>query len=475
MSLLSDKNKPEPCRVCGETNSAGWHCGTITCEACKKFFLRNVKGDYLSLKCIRSNSSCVITKSTRTVCGYCRFQKCFQVGMKLNEKNDNNVVPFKEIPCSVCGDSSSGLHFGVITCEGCKGFFRRNIKLGHTFSCSSNGDCEIGYKTRNACRSCRYKKCISAGMGINNSKIGRQSNLFKQKIKTYMDNGSDQAQNNQQSYTNQYNPNSLINVQQFNNPSKFNRVDSQADTEDLLDETTKNLVKRIFHSYQVLESIQTRPNKNLNQEFELALELIRIHSDKCYSFISNIPYITKFSDIDKNIIYVNSFHPIRILQLISLQQKLEQIETQPNLNSNINYFNCDTATYEKIIKHFPVFEKIMTYFRPLLDVVRELKLDSKELALYSAFLAFSASCKGLTGIREKFDCNLELCNALSKYMYLRRNENESSEKLINIAPRFERLNLQLQYGIYEKCGEFLKMGYILDEYYKTIYMSQFKI
>lgn len=32
----------------------------------------------------------------------------------------NDIVPFKEIPCTVCGDASSGLHFGAITCEGCK-------------------------------------------------------------------------------------------------------------------------------------------------------------------------------------------------------------------------------------------------------------------------------------------------------------------------------------------------------------------
>lgn len=120
MSFLNDKNKPDACKVCGETNSAGWHCGTITCEACKKFFLRNAKSEYLNFTCVRANNSCVVTKSTRTNCAFCRFQKCIQVGMKQNEKTSNETVPFTEIPCRVCGDSSSGLHFGAITCEGCK-------------------------------------------------------------------------------------------------------------------------------------------------------------------------------------------------------------------------------------------------------------------------------------------------------------------------------------------------------------------
>lgn len=76
----------EPCYVCGDS-SAGWHCGTITCEACKKFFLRKHKEGVLSISnCVRNTNNCIITKTTRTNCQYCRFQRCVQVGMKIPEE-----------------------------------------------------------------------------------------------------------------------------------------------------------------------------------------------------------------------------------------------------------------------------------------------------------------------------------------------------------------------------------------------------
>lgn len=155
--------------------------------------------------------------------------KCLEVGMKLSGKylfiffyilnfhlvlflniliiegtpNPKIEDIFKSIPCAVCQNPSSGIHFGATTCEvikiyiffllilkvkyshqGCKGFFRRTIKerTPQRYKCPEKNNCEVNNSTRNACRACRFQKCLEAGMSIEGSRIGRQSNLFKHKM-----------------------------------------------------------------------------------------------------------------------------------------------------------------------------------------------------------------------------------------------------------------------------------------------------
>uniref|UniRef100_A0A0V0J8N0 Nuclear receptor domain-containing protein n=1 Tax=Schistocephalus solidus TaxID=70667 RepID=A0A0V0J8N0_SCHSO len=177
---VASMKEKTPCDICGDV-SAGFHCNAYVCEACKKFFIRSSKNEnYAKYSCSKVNS-CEVNKDTRTHCQRCRYQKCLRIGMVLPGAAVCPANDISIIPCRVCGAQSSGFHFGAITCEGCKGFFRRTIseRDNQRYTCRNGGACLITLATRNNCKSCRYRKCLSVGMSKDGSRIGRQPNAVK--------------------------------------------------------------------------------------------------------------------------------------------------------------------------------------------------------------------------------------------------------------------------------------------------------
>ena len=83
-----------------------------------------------------------------------------------NNNNNNTVSETKTqtIECVVCGDKSSGKHYGQFTCEGCKSFFKRSVRRNLSYTCRGNRSCPIDMHHRNQCQYCRMKKCLKSGM-----------------------------------------------------------------------------------------------------------------------------------------------------------------------------------------------------------------------------------------------------------------------------------------------------------------------
>jgi nuclear receptor subfamily 2 group E protein 3 len=100
-----------------------------------------------------------------------------------------------EALCRVCGDKASGKHYGVSSCDGCRGFFKRSIRRSiykkmhekcHVFVafytqrinnkellylnrnleyvCKENNNCIVDVTRRNQCQACRFKKCLQVNM-----------------------------------------------------------------------------------------------------------------------------------------------------------------------------------------------------------------------------------------------------------------------------------------------------------------------
>ncbi|XP_067360074.1 peroxisome proliferator-activated receptor gamma isoform X2 [Channa argus] len=99
----------------------------------------------------------------------------------FSKLQDDTSTAALNIECRVCGDKASGFHYGVHACEGCKGFFRRTIRLKLVYDhCDLH--CRIHKKSRNKCQYCRFQKCLNVGMSHNAIRFGRMPQAEKEKL-----------------------------------------------------------------------------------------------------------------------------------------------------------------------------------------------------------------------------------------------------------------------------------------------------
>lgn len=82
---------------------------------------------------------------------------------EIDSQKGQNSMQAQTI-CRVCGDTASGNHFGVQSCEACKSFFRRSIRANARYACRGSRACVIEKHTRNRCQYCRLQKCAANGM-----------------------------------------------------------------------------------------------------------------------------------------------------------------------------------------------------------------------------------------------------------------------------------------------------------------------
>ena len=73
--------------------------------------------------------------------------------------------------CFVCGSTSKPgqdfIHnYGGIVCYGCRAFFRRSHQSTKTtnYVCKNSSCCPVATENRQSCKSCRYTRCLRAGM-----------------------------------------------------------------------------------------------------------------------------------------------------------------------------------------------------------------------------------------------------------------------------------------------------------------------
>ncbi|CAF4546843.1 unnamed protein product, partial [Rotaria sp. Silwood2] len=133
--------------------------------------------------------------STQISIPYCQSKQKEEQISSLNQYeellfiSDNKSIKKSESfpfgKCRICHDIATGVHYGVITCEGCKGFFKRSITRDVSHQCLFGNKCIVSAGTRNRCKSCRFNRCIKQGMSMDSVKMGRIPKKIKEKALRY--------------------------------------------------------------------------------------------------------------------------------------------------------------------------------------------------------------------------------------------------------------------------------------------------
>lgn len=110
------------------------------------------------------------------------YESSLNSKININDEEVDTSLLF----CIVCGDKASGRHYGVVSCEGCKGFFKRSVRKNVKYTCLGSNRCIVNKTMRNRCQSCRWQKCLASGMKVE----GKLFILFAQYTPNYFRNYS---------------------------------------------------------------------------------------------------------------------------------------------------------------------------------------------------------------------------------------------------------------------------------------------
>lgn len=282
--------------------------------------------------------------------------------------------------CEVCGDLSSGYHYGAFTCEACKLFFSRTTKnkRKRKFDECLSKNCDISVQTRSDCSECRFKKCLFKGMSLTKSKFGRNV-VFK------------------------------------NEPKPVNVTNQSGKLVELFFQIGQKLSAIIYNSnennlYQTLDYLRT----NLNYLLDKSVQIIdtKINNDS-YKFLKNYNIyfpIQNYRKLDGFTILFFGFFAIDFNQILAYDNKNEIFKVYYDnksvydlylgkINTIVSNLSYSSAYLVKILLFLRIFNSLQSLEQP--EAVNKIDSLIKEMIL-NEFILNKFICNEFSAVDPSF-------------------------------------------------------------------------
>ncbi|KAM6137808.1 bile acid receptor isoform 2-T2 [Pterocles gutturalis] len=300
--------------------------------------------------------------------------------------------------CVVCGDKASGYHYNALTCEGCKGFFRRSITKNAVYKCKNGGNCEMDMYMRRKCQECRLRKCKQMGMLAECllTEIQCKSKRLRKNVKQ----PPDQTVNED---------NEGHDMKQVTSTTKISREKVEFTPEQ------QNLLDYIMDSYSKQQIPQEVSKKLLHEEFSaegnflILTEMATSHVQVLVEFTKKLPGFQTLGHEDQIALLKGS--AVEAMFLRSAEIFSRKLPTG------------HTVLLEERIRNSGISDEFITPMFNFYKSIGELKMTQEEYALLTAIVILSPDRQYIKDRESVERLQEPLLDILQKFCKLHHPEN----------------------------------------------------
>ena len=323
--------------------------------------------------------------------------------------NASNIVSdtWKDNQCQVCGDKQTGSHFGGISCESCKAFFRRSVQRNRylDYKCAYTSNCKINVVTRKICQLCRYNACLSIGMRpkwVLSDEEREQKYGNRRKRKSFIDEDN-------------LTPEKLIEI--FD---KFG-IDAINDHNKSLTNYDKFIINKLVASFysstqdnKIDMNLIEQKSNALNNESNKNYLKLTLASEFVSEFVKLIPDFCNLEINDQMSLLRGSFMEIFICSSQNLFNKEFSNIASKEINESPIYFTDSiNLSIFRLIWSTEIYEKIVNFLKSMND----LYIDETTLILYLTLILFNPDRQNLIERDRIFKIQTKYSTLLHKYLF----------------------------------------------------------